>query len=451
MKPSVTQPLRTHLADFETTISHLLRRREARALLNFAVLFHEYVYLTDTALGDHQFIIEGFQQEGYSGLLHNVLHLAQKGILRVLCRDKVVVREKVLVARNPTLRETFEGWQYRDKYEWSGETGFTTRVDQQVRVAYYREVDEALASCGAIQRYDPDIPKAKFRDRVREQLNRERPSMLVKSLDNLPAEIRRKYYEAIEDPWFTNAELWRVLRRAPGANEAIILHAHINQQCFADITNGGISEHDRSVNSLASFNLELQYHRPWALEVEATLEPPKSLMALLERAPVRLQSSDIEMFGQLSVEKIIELRRRARPLFDLASRKAEAPHKLEDLRLAYLKALEKYWGCIIETFEAMYPHKMFQRSHAGLFTEDQLPTLTRIYRKYRRVFALLLRIKLPPPFSDIADQALEEANHVGFLLLSERSPANKRLRSAVPPTKWHPRGILGLDRVSANP
>jgi hypothetical protein len=53
-------PALCSLVPFETT-SALLREVEAVALLNFAALFHEQVYLTDTVLGDFQILISSFQ------------------------------------------------------------------------------------------------------------------------------------------------------------------------------------------------------------------------------------------------------------------------------------------------------------------------------------------------------------------------------------------------------
>ena len=106
-------------------------------------------------------------------------------------------------------------------------------------------------------------------------------------MTSLPAEVQSKYFEATEDPWFTNAELWRHLkdvRYLPAAKEAIILQAHINQQCYADLTNAGQTAHDRSSQSLISFNLELKRRRPLGMEIEKhtrsarqSLRPSKEL------------------------------------------------------------------------------------------------------------------------------------------------------------------------------
>src|SRR3954467_12363245 len=97
---SLSNPtLRTHMADFETTTAYLLRADEALSLLNFAALFNQISYITDTALGDHELLIKSFS-EGSSGIFFHLSSLAQEGMLRVLCRDKVVVSGKQLFGSN---------------------------------------------------------------------------------------------------------------------------------------------------------------------------------------------------------------------------------------------------------------------------------------------------------------------------------------------------------------
>lgn len=170
MAPSSDDSLRSHLSDFETTTSDLLRPGEARALLNFAALFHQAVYLTDTAIGDHGLIIRSFR-EGHHGLFFQIRRLGEAGILRILYRDKVVVGGKELHSgKLIPITKIWEGWAHRDKVEWGGETGFTTVVPDDDRRAYYREVEEWLYRNNIVFSYNPDLPKSAFRDVVRTQL-----------------------------------------------------------------------------------------------------------------------------------------------------------------------------------------------------------------------------------------------------------------------------------------
>jgi len=296
------------------------------------------------------------------------------------------------------------------------------------------------------QRYDPDQPKQAFREAILRLLNSETPSQLSQSIARLPTEIQSDYFKATQDPWFTNAELWRVLRRVPGAEEVVILHAHVNQQCFADITGSGQATHDRRAASIASFNLQLQRRQPLGLEIEATIAPPENLSELLESAPVLLRSPGIEMFERLTVENVLTIRKRASSLFGLASRRVETAEELEILRRDYLKELERYWNFILATFEKMYPEKML-RLRVGLFSEHQLPQLGPIYQKFGKdAFALVVRFALPK-LSPFVAPALNGATYLGYNFLHERTSEAERLRSQLPPTEWEPRrprGLLGL-------
>lgn len=436
-------PLCSHLADFETTTSDLLRPGQAIALLNFAALFHEVIYLPDTALGDHELILKSFQQQAHAGFFQHLRGFIEEGILRVLVRDKVVVSGDLRVPHNPTISQIVEGWLHRDKTQWKGERGYTVEIADKVRLAYCREIDDLIAQPGVIHRYDPDIVKAGFRQTIREQIE-SAPTRLSASVARLPRELQREYRKALIDPWFTNAELWRVLKRAKNPGDSIILHGHINQQCLANVVDAGQSTQDSTASSLASFNLELQRRRPFAPEVEAAISPPKNLEELMERAPVLLPSPGVEMFEHLSVPMVVTLRRKAKKVFEIARRQI-TPTQLEEVRVEYLKALERYWEQILQTFESMNPEKMKSPTRLALFIEEELPTLDWLYKKFgRNLLPLLLRIKLGPA----SGAGTDLMNRVGIIILQDRTPLNESLRGAVPPGRWYRRGILGLNRFN---
>jgi hypothetical protein len=270
--------------------------------------------------------------------------------------------------------------------------------------------------------------------------------------------VQQKCFRATEDPWFTNAELWRHLhgaRHLPAAREAIILLAHINQKCYADLTNAGPATHDRSVHSLASYNLELKRRRPLGMEIESTIVPPENLSDLLREAPVQLYSPGLQMFEQLSVEDIVTIRRHADPLFNLALRTVETEEELEQLHRDYLRELGKYWEFIIDGFEKKHPEKMRRPTRVGLFVERELGTLGPLYDKYgSEVFAIVLRFALPVVFPFVG-LLLKGLNKIGFVLLHERTPENERLRSQLPPLEWRTppvgssRGLLSLEGTPA--
>jgi hypothetical protein len=251
-------PSSYHLADFETTTAGLLGSTEALALLNFAALFHEVVYLPDTVLGDHRLILDSFAADRHRGLFRQVSGLIENGVIHVLFRDRVVVRDRILTQHEPTLNDIYEGWLHRDRTEWDGESGLTVRPSEKARRAYYREIDALIFErCpSVVHRYDPDLPKQAFRRRILEQIDKDSGTFAAQ-YRALPQEFMRRLSSVTEDARFTNAELWRILRDIPSAHELLILNAHINQQCYADLTGSSLAAHQRGGISLASFNTTL--------------------------------------------------------------------------------------------------------------------------------------------------------------------------------------------------
>ena len=191
-----------------------------------------------------------------------------------------------------------------------------------------------------------------------------------------------------------------------------------------------------------------------ALQLHATINPPRNLDELLERAAVRLSSPGVEMFEQLSVENIVALRRRAQHDFDLA-RKPIRADETQSLRSQYLKTLEKYWGHIFDTFRATYPERLVRPNRAGLFLEEQLPTFSRLRSSFgRSVFAVLLRLGLAHASSAVAAASAlgpDALHRVGVVLLQERTGEGERMLHLLPPAEWHPRAMLGLDRTGRAP
>lgn len=172
----------------------------------------------------------------------------------------------------------------------------------------------------------------------------------------------------------------------------------------------------------------------------ATLEPPPSLDGIMERAAVKLESVDVEMLGSLSVEHIIDLRRHAGRLFELARRPAfpDAPVATQE---EYLKALERYWRQIIERLRTLHPEVAAGTSQVGLFFENQLPSLAALYRKYgKSVLGVLMRWKLGP-IGAVAGDFLHDR---GIVLLQARSDHWESLQNAIPPREWSATGLLGL-------
>jgi hypothetical protein len=447
--------LRSHLADFETTTSELLTPSQAMAIMNFAALFHEVIYITDTAVGDHRLIMDSWFRDRNDGLYAQITGFAKAGILKALFRDKVVVRGQLLTSSEPTLLDIGKGWNHRDTVEGRG-SGFTVPIiAPQQRFKYFEDVYRDFLDWKAIERYDPDVSRVAFRNTVLEQLGRNDPSTLPAVISQLPEEVRLAYRTATSDRWFTNADLWRIFKgvREKGddkeralAQTAIILHGHINQQCFADLVSAGQSTYERG--GIASFNMELRRKQPHERGIDATLYVPKNLEGLLERAAAHLPEMTIEVFAKLSVDEVVDLRMRAQRLFRIA--KAPRSDDPEAQRSDYIRAFEDYWLSIYAALERKYPHRFREPTKLALLREEHLPNREKL-RELGVVAVFLCRISSLVVSSIVtASSTLAPiGERFGVALLSRRKQEAEVLQHRLPPGVWYPetssREVLGLD------
>lgn len=437
-------PLSRHLAEFETTTASWLRAKEALALLNFTVLFNEEAYLSDTAVGDNRLIIENYLSDPYSGLYRQIRELIEAKILKVHLRDKVIVAQKTLCACDPGIQEVFEGWEYRDKNYWNGQVGFTTVVESRARRAYNRQIDELLIRNNAIRRYSHDAVKDNFRQRIRDVMARNGGSTLSRFVSSLPEAIQHKYHETLKEERFTYAELWRLIKDVKEAEQCIFLHAHVNEQCFADLTGSGLACREPGEVPIASFNLELERCSPWQDGADATMEPPTSLKELFEKAPVHLPPLGVELLSKLSVDQILSIRCHAARHFAL-SKTPISINRQPSIEDEYLVSLTKYWHEIIFELQRLFPDQCTRHGNAALFLERHLPSLNRLNRQFgRSIMAIVLRIKFPI-IAPVARAIANKVYQAGFVLLSETPNEMLHLQMAVPPIPWSTRALLALD------
>ena len=242
---------------------------EAITLLKFAALFSNQIYLSDTVIADHHLFVESYAGiRGSAELYELMCSLIREGILKALYRDKVVVRGEVVVDSDPTLRDIYLGWQRRDRDEWNSAPGFTTAnkiSDARLRLDYYEQTDQLLRNRGAVLHYNPDENKKAFRDLVRNQIDTSGSSLAL-AVEKLPPDFKERYYKAINDPWFTYAEVWRLIKPSDGQDilaagyvgDSLTLHAHCNQFCLASVVKAKQSTTAKDTQLLSTFNLELR-------------------------------------------------------------------------------------------------------------------------------------------------------------------------------------------------
>jgi hypothetical protein len=449
-------PRQSHrsLIPLETTSANLTDETSAVTLVNFAALFHERIYLTDTVLGDHRLLIESSASTNSAGLYNTVSGMIKAGILIALYRDRVVLRGSTLTASEPTLHDIYEGWQQRDRKEWKNKSGITTfGVDPQLRFRYYKAVHNILVDQKAIARYNPDVTKELFRQGVRNHLGRNQ-GILQSRVAQLPRNVRRVYESALDDDWFTYAEVWRALKpyledpkTFEVADNLIVLHAHLNQQGMADVVGAGQSLESDGRSPIAAFHRELMESSRDLQTVEASLDPPENLRELLDQALVTLEAPAIRLIAQFSVEEIVSLRKHAKELFALTNRSlvGNVPGETDTLRRDYVKELGKYWEYIIETMERKSP-KTLKKYPMTIWMEEHAPAVHRAFADYGKpVETMLLRLGKMPGASLVGGTVIQAVQDLSAVVFQEKTDLNLDLRAALPPKQWVPQGILGLE------
>lgn len=448
--------LATYLHDFEPTIQGYIKTpAQLRGILNFSALWHEVVYLNDTAIGDNPHLIYSFIASPDTGLYFTVREFIKAGILQPLFRKKVAIRESVLVESHPTLSDIYAGWRLRDK---NSPDKFLSKEFGSQRDRYNRTVDQLLFrdTSNSVIWYDPDDVKPLFRDRIRQQLNRN--SELLQLIEKvLPIEGQRKYQNICNnDPYFTNADLWNLVRDIESAKDLIIAQGHINQQCYADSILAGMTGSDLSNTQLAKFN--------WNMNVGSTYEvpvnPPASLDEVFEQAAVILQAPTIELLGLLTPEQVLQLREEAKKTIFKVARSEAGQISLEKFRKIYLNAIIKYWNYVCEFLEKEYPKYVEKKRRLGIFSCEALPSIPPEIRK----FAIYITIASTAvnyfiPYVEPIKTVLTVATLIGsqyianriysalrYHVLFEDTPAMKEMREKLPPQVWRVRGAWSTNK-----
>lgn len=438
--------LSIHLGEFETTIANCLKERDLLATLNFAALFHETLFLTDTAMVDHKLILDSFNDEHF-GLFSQIRQFMDKGILRVLLRDKMVaVGTDYDVKLNPTFQDLFFAWLRRDKQLFAGKRGFTTSMPENERREYNETAYRMAEENGALERYNADIPRETFRTLIKEQLDTQGEFKL--RVEQLPKTGIGPYLEVVKEKYFTNAEFWRILRdlHDPIARELIFLHSHITQQCYANVTTSGQTGFDRMKNDLPLFNRELRHCEPEALSVPMT--PPPNLNMLWGRAQVHLLAPTMEMLASMPASKIVQIRNEtpAQSLFKFA-KKPLIVEKFEKMQMKYLNLIRDTLNTIMSHLAESIPDSMYTANKVGLFLEKNIDSKVRTsFRKYApAVTTWLLRSNGVP----CAGTLSKKVHNLGVVMLRKPTPEADNLREQIPPSDFIPREIYALDPWTA--
>ena len=393
--------LTTYASDFETTIQQYVTSEvELRGILNFSAIWHEVVFVNDIALGDNPHLIKSFLDPAQAQLYLTVTEFIKAGILRCHFRDKVVIKGKLLVPSEPSLSQIYEGWVTDGPKE-----RFTLQLFGENRSRYNCVMDDLLGRFpAAIERYDPDKVKPAFRDHIRKLVNTD--SDLRRLLEKLPQDVQREYRTICDtNLFFTNADLWRLVRQVPESKELVVAHGHINQCCCADLAHAGMSGADYTSLQIRQFNWNVHVGSSFNLQVQ----PPKSLDEILERAEKVLDAPTLAVLALLTPDQVILLREHAKKtIFKIAHEGSEKLWidsiqqeyldlptlmkylPIDEFRTRYVEALHEYWQHICEFLEMNYPEHTRTKTKLGIIAYENLPTVP----SWARAIALTIGMQL---------------------------------------------------------
>jgi hypothetical protein len=288
----------------------------------------------------------------------------------------------VKVQSEPSLSEIFKGW-----WDDGPPQRFTSQVFGTDRDYYNETTDKLFTGLSeAVVRYDPDMVKPAFRGQIKKLLNNA-DSDFRKLVGKLPIEIERDYLKTCEkNEYFTNADLWRLVKEIPESRDLVIARGHINQQCCGDLVHAGMSGADLSAIELPQFNWNVHVGSRFNIAIE----PPKTFDEVLERADVVMAAPTLDVLALLTPKQVMQLREKAASTIFRVAR--EAPQELgidkipanayvdhatsiliDRLRRNYVAALRDYWQHVCDFLEREYPELTTAKGRLGMITYEALP------------------------------------------------------------------------------
>ncbi len=424
------------LSDFETTTSKYLSESNAIAILNFAALFHEELYIVDTALGDTQIFFDSFNRSlEENGIYPRLKKLIKSGILKCLFRDEFKIDGKVIYT-NPSLADNYEGWEERGRVHSELKNAYMNTTHENVRKSYLKHFDYFLFEevDNAIIRYSGDITKQSYRDIILKDLNSD--SELHKLVVQLPKDLQHSYIKICQSKtFFTNADLWNIIHKIQKAEQLVMLQGHINQQCYANLILTGLTGSDYNKKPfLADYNLD--YYTK-VDEIKLKLTPPYSLNEVLEQADAKIKSPGFEILTKLKHDDIIKLRKIAKHTIFKYSKQKLKPDDIEKTYKNFIDDMKKYWEEIIEYVLIEYGYVDDKQSAMQLFIKDKFPGMTDYLSEHGLSLIFNIGKFFDPVIEPVAEHVVKPLWKPLKIRFFHKYPERyKQLVKEIPPDKW---------------
>lgn len=420
---------RAHLSLLEPTSAASFTPLQIRGLITLAALFNDTVHISDTQLGDNPHLLaEHFRRDSH-GLLAHLRQLAENRSLRVLLRDSFYLSDRDRTIECESFADVYTAW-----IEQAMPGAWVVPIQNDDRLSYYRQWDKIIESANIAERYSYPRLKRDFMVRVRE-------ANIISRLppEQVPESLHHDYKLLLSRDWFSYSDIYSLLNRhaIEGRDYLAQTHGIYDAVCYADLCTADL------VSSQIDPHTALGHRGDSVVGLRSSLDDASDYLL------AKLDLPGLSLLSQLSVDDILAIRERGRPLFEQVNyARLLDEENILGLRRDFIARLSQYWDEICEYIAVRYPHAAKERTQVGIFAASHLPTLSRWY-KQALSFGISLGINAIPIASLRDLTANYRAQLFGLfdlhLVAFKPSKGLRSLRKALPSRSWL--SSLALERT----
>ncbi|WP_173390904.1 hypothetical protein [Actinomadura litoris] len=354
---------------------------QLRALLVFGALFNERVYVHDTQLVDNPRVVGDFgrfdlRESNFYRLLRELI---AAGVVVVGLREHNYLTEEDRLDPCNSLTEVLDSWK-RNRPDGKG---WVISPVSDARGRMLEELDGVISADGAVvARYEYMRTKNEFIRQVRDAANSS-DSVLAGLLARQPIELRRRYDEIISRPWFSHTPIFALLHDSglPVSSPLIQIHGLFDETAHANAFNARVLGSDWDSEQGAGLAEAVLANGGLAQE---QADPRVEAGELMEAAYRMVEGPPPDLLAMLRLDEILELREKARELFEIQSylEVPDARHVDDALGTALADCAADYWQNICEHIRTTRPHLTVRSTRLGIFLRRKMPKMARMAERF---------------------------------------------------------------------
>ncbi|MEW9548148.1 hypothetical protein [Nonomuraea sp. NPDC050783] len=354
---------------------------QLRSLLVFGALFNERVYVHDTQLVDNPRVVGDFSRSDLreSSFYRLLRELVAAGVVAVGLREHNYLYREDRLDPCDSLADVLASWR---KNSPDGK-GWVISPISQARDRMVAELDGVLAGDDSVVvRYDYARTKDGFMRQVRDAANSP-DSVLAGLLSQQPAELRRRYDGILARPRFSHTPIFALLHDSglPVNDQLIQIHGLFDEIAHAHAFNARLLGSDWGSGPGTGLAEAVLADGPFE-QRDAT--PRLRAEELVEVAYRMVEGPSPDLLAMLRFEEILELRGRARELFEIQSyfELPDARDPDDALSTALADCAADYWQHICDHIRATRPHLTVKPSKIGIFLRRRMPKFARAAERF---------------------------------------------------------------------